>query len=116
MKSPDYQKLKQKWADEKLKRKQVSNRLKIRLQSKGVPILKRFGIKKAILFGSVQSSRCDEYSDTDLLVSPLSKSQYWDFRYQLEQSLEAYVDIYTQDDDPGFIQKVTERGVVIYEV
>jgi len=111
----DYHKLKKKWAADALNRKQTSHKLKSRLLLKGVPILKRFGIGKAILFGSVLNGRCDDHSDIDLLVYPLGGQQYWAFRHELEQAMEFPVDIYTQDDDPGFINKISERGEVIYE-
>ena len=112
----DYHKLQQKWAADSLKKKQISDKLKSKLQAKGVPVLKRFGIGKAILFGSVQDDRCDDHSDIDLLVLPLRGDQYWAFRHQLEQALEFPVDVYTQDDNPAFIKKVCERGELIYEV
>ena len=66
----DYHKLKQKWAADTLKRKQTSRKLKAKLLSEGIPVFKRFGIGKAILFGSVQNGRCDDNSDIDLLVFP----------------------------------------------
>ncbi len=111
----DYHKLKQKWAADAIKRKQDSYKLKLRLLSEGVPIMKRFGIRKAVLFGSVQNGRCSDHSDVDLLVFPLAGKQYWAFRHELEQAMAFPVDVYTQDDDPGFIKKVGERGEVIYE-
>ena len=111
-----YNKLKEKWALETAQRKALSTRLKMKLREKGFPILKRFGIGKAILFGSVLNGGCDDYSDVDLLVVPLPGDQYWVFRHELEQALEFPVDVYTQDDDPGFIKKIGDRGEVIYEV
>ena len=111
-----YNKLRQKWEADSLKRKQISDKVKSRLLVKGIPVLKRFGIGKAILFGSVLNRRCDDHSDVDLLVVPLPGDQYWAFRHELEQALEFPVDVYTQDDDPGFIKKLGERGEVIYEI
>jgi predicted nucleotidyltransferase len=112
----DYHKLKQKWAADALRRKQTSHKLKSRLMSVGVPIMKQFGIGKAILFGSVQTDRCEDYSDIDLLISPLTAKKYWAFRHELEQAMNFPVDVYTQDDDPVFIRKMSERGEVIYEI
>jgi len=112
----DYQKLRQKWEADSLIRKQISHKVKSRLLAKGIPVLKRFGIGKAILFGSVLNGRCDDHSDVDLLVAPLTGDQYWVFRHELEQALEFPVDVYTQDDDPGFIKKMGDRGEVIYEI
>lgn len=112
----DYGKLKQKWVDERQKRRKTSEKLRLKVLSKGGPVFQRFGIKKAFLFGSVQDVRCDDASDIDLLVIPLSGDTYWVFRHELEQALECEVDVYMQDDDPGFAKKIQERGEVVYEV
>ena len=110
-----YHKLREKWATETAHRKALSARLKMRLLKKGVPILKQYGIGKAILFGSLQHGKSHAQSDIDLLVFPLASKQYWDFRHDLEQALDFPVDVYTQTDDPVFIRKMKDRGETIYE-
>lgn len=87
----------------------------MKLLKNGVPILKRYGIGKAILFGSLQHGQSHDQSDIDLLVFPLASKQYWVFRYELEQALDFPVDVYTQTDDAVFVRKMTERGETIYE-
>jgi predicted nucleotidyltransferase len=78
------------------------------------PIFERFGIRQAVLFGSLVQGNSSEHSDVDLLVTPLAAAHYWEFRHVLERALELPVDIYTQDDEPQFVAKVLERGEVIY--
>ena len=111
-----YGKLKEKWAAERRKRKETSESLRSKILLKGAGAFKEFGIKKAFLFGSVLEDRAGDRSDIDLLVIPLSGDRYWIFRHELEQTLECPVDIYTQDDDPGFVKKISERGEIVYEV
>ena len=72
--------------------------------------------KVVLLFGSVLTHRSTPTSDIDLLVVPLSAVDYWKFHHELEQSLGYPVDIYTQEDDPVFVQKILQRGEVVYEV
>lgn len=87
----------------------------MKLSQKGVPILKQYGIGKAVLFGSLQRGKCHDRSDIDLLVLPLASQQYWDFCNDLEQALDFRVDVYTQTDDPVFVRKMLNRGETIYE-
>lgn len=112
----DYDKLKKRWFLEKLERKRISDEIKSSVISKGIPLFKRFGIHKVVLFGSVIDGRSGKNSDIDILVIPLSGDRYWPFRHELEQSLGYPLDLYTQDDDNKFIEKILERGDVIYEV
>jgi predicted nucleotidyltransferase len=83
--------------------------------SRAPAVFHRFGIRQAILFGSLQDGRSSARSDVDLLVMPLPPERYWAFRHALEQALERSVDIYTQDDDPRLLERVLKRGELIYE-
>jgi hypothetical protein len=47
---------------------------------------------------------------------PLASKQYWHFRHELEKTLEFPVDVYTETDDPVFVEKIIERGETIYDV
>jgi len=78
--------------------------------SQALPVFRHFGIRQAILFGSLDG-RSTARSDVDLLVMSL----YWEFRHALEQALKLSVDIYTQDDNLYLVAKVLERGEVIYD-
>ena len=112
----DYGKLKRKWIVDKRKREEMSQKLRSKVLLKGGPVFKRFGIEKALLFGSVIDAGCGDASDVDLLVIPLAGDKYWIFRHELEQALECPVDVYTQNDDPGFVKKIRERGEIVYEI
>lgn len=111
-----YKKLKEKWKRERLAKEKQAKKMKTVLLKKGVPVFKRFGIQKVVLFGSVADNRSGERSDIDLLVIPLSAESFWNCRRELEQELDFPIDLYTQDDDQTFINKILQRGEVIYEV
>ena len=102
--------------EEKRRRQQLSNRVKSDFRRKCVDILKRYHIQQAVIFGSVVDRRASEQSDIDLLVQSLPSGEYWNLHFDLEQAMEIPIDLYTQDDNPGFVRKILERGEVIYEV
>lgn len=85
------------------------------IKEKGTSIFKRYGIKRVVLFGSIVKRNLSRFSDVDLFVMPLEKERYWDFSRELEGALEVPIDLYTQDDDPGFVEKIKSRGETIYE-
>jgi predicted nucleotidyltransferase len=86
------------------------------LLERGIAVFKKFGIRKVIVFGSVAEGVCGEMSDIDILVMPLKNSQYWDFRYELEEAVDLRIDLYTDLDDPVLVEKITSRGETLYEV
>ena len=59
-----------------------------------------------VVFGSVADGVCGEMSDLDILVMPLKNSQYWDFRYELEEAVNLPIDLYTDSDDPILVKKI----------
>ena len=95
---------------------QLADLMKRTLQEKGKPVFQKYGVRKVVLFGSVADNRCRAGSDLDILVMPLPNQSYWELRHELKEAIGLPVDLYTQDDDPIFVKKVLERGVVIYEV
>lgn len=111
-----YTKLKARWQHEQQARIERSTKMKHALNVRGVPVFKKFGIPKVVLFGSVLAHRSSPTSDIDLLVLSLPSADYWKFRHELEQAIGYPVDIYTQDDEPVFVQKILQRGEVVYEV
>ncbi|MBC8179886.1 nucleotidyltransferase domain-containing protein [candidate division KSB1 bacterium] len=111
-----FEKLKERWAREREKQIVLAGNMKERLLDRGIPIFKKFGVQKVILFGSVANGYCGERSDLDILVLPLPSERYWDFRYDLEEAVDIPLDIYTESDDPVFIKKILSRGEVIYEI
>jgi predicted nucleotidyltransferase len=84
-------------------------------QNRCIPIFQKYGIRKAILFGSVFDNRSGKSPDVDLLVIPLPDDEYWQCRYELEDALECSVDLCGQEDDSWVTQKILLRGNVIYD-
>lgn len=116
MKSFSYNGLHQRWQAEGEERKKRSAAIRRAILMRGVPIFKRYGIEKAVLFGSVVDDRAGKHSDIDLLVMPLAAVDYWQCRHELEEAFEYPLDLCTQDDAPRFVQKILTRGEVIYEL
>lgn len=83
---------------------------------KAIPVFQKYYISKVVLFGSSAENRSRPDSDIDLLVSPLSADNYWDFIRELENIVGLPVDVYTDADDELFVKKILERGEVIYEI
>ncbi len=90
---------------------------------KVIQILKEHKVKKAYLFGSVLSSRFNEDSDVDFLVSyetfddPVAfGDNIWDLRFALEDNLHRDVDLINEDNlkNPYFIQELNETKYKIY--
>ncbi len=92
-----------------------SEEMMFRIKEKGIPVFKRYGIRRVILFGSIIRQNLSKFSDLDMLVIPLENERYWDFNRELEGVLKIPLDIYTQNDDPGFVEKIKSRGETIYE-
>ncbi len=68
--------------------------------ARATPILKRYGVKKAALFGSVVRGETTPKSDIDILVElPKSTSlfQFIDIQLALEDALEKKVDLVEYD-------------------
>ena len=116
MNTQRYTKLKDRWRKEQQARSQRSIEMKDALNTRGVSVFKKFEIHKVVLFGSVLTHRSTVSSDIDLLVTPLSAVDYWKFCHELERMILYPVDIYTQNDDPVFVQKILQRGEIVYEI
>lgn len=78
-------------------------------------IFKKFGVKKAYLFGSTVRGSCLAQSDIDIYVEDLTGERYWQLWRVLEEVTGHSVDLYCQTDDTVFVKKIKERGEVIYE-
>ena len=109
-----FEKLKKRWAREANEQSERAKLFKKQLLEKGIPLFKKYNIKEVYLFGSLAVGRCEVHSDVDLFVSPLPHNNYWQFRFELEESLQLPIDLYTNDDDRKIIKKILERGVKIY--
>ena len=103
-------------AVERQKRKNRSERIKSLVLERGRTVFKKYGICKVVVFGSVANGLYGEKSDIDILVMPLKNSQFWDFRFELEEAVDLPIDLYTDLDDPIFVEKIISRGEIIYDV
>lgn len=111
-----YEKLKHRWAREKLEKKARSAGFKRQLLENGIPVFKEYNVQTVYLFGSVVVGGSRHTSDIDLYVSGLAENQYWNFRHDLEEAVQLPIDLYTDGDDPGFIEKIIARGELIYGI
>ncbi len=93
----------------------MAAKLRRSLVEKGKFVFQKYDVKKAYLFGSVLRGYCHESSDLDLYVSPLEAERYWKCLADLSEILGTRVDLYTQSDDPVFVEKIKLRGELIYE-
>lgn len=110
-----FEKLKARWERERADRRAQAKSRRDAIERKGASVFDRYGITKAVLFGSAVQGRSRADSDIDLLVMPLDQERYWEFRHDLEEALGYPLDLYTQADDPRFVRKVLERGEVVYD-
>ncbi len=111
-----FDKLKQRWERERIRRQRDSELRKKLLKEKAIPVFKKYHISKAVLFGSAADNQCRPDSDIDLFVSPLPVEYYWDFMRELQDTIGLPVDMYTDTDDEMFVKKILERGEVLYEI
>lgn len=66
------------------------------IRKKALPVLKRYGVRRAGLFGSVARGRAAHKSDIDLLVEimkPISLLGFVKFKHELEDVLGKSVDL-----------------------
>jgi len=66
------------------------------------PVLERFGIDRAYVFGSTCRGRANPQSDIDLYVEPGVGDLYWDFRRALEEAAGFPIDLYDPNDGEAF--------------
>jgi predicted nucleotidyltransferase len=109
-----FSKLKDRWHSQIENQKRRARQHQASLHNKGPELFQKYAIETAILFGSVLNGKCSSNSDIDLLLIPLTESDFWKIRYELEETLGCRIDLYSQSDDPQFIEKIKQRGKVIY--
>ena len=109
-----FSKLKERWHSQIENQKKRARKRQTSLRSKGPGLFQKYAIETAILFGSLLNGKCSSNSDIDLLLIPLTESDFWKIRYELEEALDCRIDLYSQSDDPQFIEKIKQRGEVIY--
>ena len=81
------------------------------------PILQRYGIKKAAIFGSLAKGEAKTSSDVDILVEIKSGMSLLDFigiKIELEEALKMKVDLVEYDTIKPFIrEKILSEQVAI---
>jgi len=85
------------------------------LKERIIPILKKSGVRRAALFGSVARSQDKDDSDVDILVELKDKSSLLDFvdlKYKLEESLKRKVDMV----EYGAVKKSIRENVLADQV
>ena len=110
----DASRLKARWAAHIAARRALSERLLAEISERARPVLRRFGAREAVLFGSLVEGRAHEDSDVDLVVLGTDPGAYWELRHALEDALGRSLDLFTETDDARFVAKARARGAVIY--
>lgn len=84
-----------------------------------LPIARKYGVDRVILFGSMARGDADETSDYDFLISKgslRSLIQYMSFVSELESVLQCHVDVITDtSSDERIIQTAMQEGILLYE-
>jgi predicted nucleotidyltransferase len=75
----------------------------------------KYGVARAYVFGSVTSNSCRSDSDIDLYVEGVAPESYWDLWKETEEYTREHIDLYCDRDNHRFIEKIKERGELIYE-
>ena len=98
----------------------MSTNLHIHLQEHIVPLLKKYGVKKAAFFGSLATGNFDkEKSDIDILVQPPEGMSLLDFsglHLDLQDKLQKKVDLLSYNGISRYLKKSILAGEhVFYE-
>lgn len=84
-----------------------------------LPIIKKYGVSRVILFGSMARGDATENSDYDFLISKgniRSLLQYMSFVGELEDVLNSHVDVITDtSSDDTIIRTAMQEGILLYE-
>lgn len=84
-----------------------------------LPIVRKYGVERVFLFGSMARGDADENSDYDFLISKgnlRSLFQYVSFIGELESVLKRHVDVITDtSSDENIIRAAMQEGILLYE-
>ncbi|MEK7121170.1 MAG: nucleotidyltransferase family protein [Patescibacteria group bacterium] len=84
-----------------------------------IPILKKYGVERASLFGSAARGEDGSESDIDILVSikkPIGIFEFMGLQFALEEALKKRVDLVSDRAVNQYIKPYIEKDlVVIYE-
>ncbi|MCK9268193.1 MAG: nucleotidyltransferase domain-containing protein [Alkaliphilus sp.] len=100
----------------------VSNVVSIEtIKKKIIPILRKYPVYKAVLFGSYAQGKVTEKSDIDLYIDTNGKLKGLDFVGLLEILVDALgvnidlIDKSHVESDSLIIRKIEDGGIIIYE-
>ena len=89
------------------------------LREKILPIVRKYGVERVILFGSMARGDADQTSDHDFLISKgslRSLIQYMSFVSELESALQRHVDVVPDtSSDEDIIRVAIQEGILLYE-
>ena len=90
------------------------------IRTRIIPVLKDYGVRNAVLFGSYAKGEADADSDIDLLVDSGLKGLSFvglieDFREALDDREVDVMDIRHIEKDSRVDKEIKETGVLIYE-
>ena len=88
------------------------------IRRKAAPVFRRYGVKKASVFGSFARGEERKTSDVDMLVRlrPIGLLRFVSLKRALEEQLGRRVDLVTEDSIHPFLKKkVLEEKISIYE-
>lgn len=84
-----------------------------------IPILKKYGVERASLFGSIVTGKMNESSDIDVLVQMPDDSSLFDMlkvKVELEEKLKRKVDVIEYEGiKPAFKKEILSHQVIIYQ-
>lgn len=79
------------------------------------PIFKKYGVKRAQLFGSVATGKAQENSDIDILISFVKPTDGWTYAglaRELEEALARPVDLVTENGLSDFLKPHIESDLM----
>ena len=109
----DFSLVKAKWKREAEERVEQANRRRRALQDL-IPVLERFGVKRAYVFGSTARGKAWEGSDIDIYVEPHVGDRFWDLWRELRKATDFEIDLHDSGDE-DFVRLVKTQGECFYE-
>ncbi|MEK7522229.1 MAG: nucleotidyltransferase family protein [Patescibacteria group bacterium] len=91
-----------------------------KITMKIIPILKKYGVSRASLFGSMARGEDNNQSDIDILIEPASGTTLFDMagiQIDLQKSLKKSVDLVTYGSiNPMLKDQILRDEKVIYQI
>jgi predicted nucleotidyltransferase len=78
-------------------------------------LVRRYGVTRVWLFGSLLGDVLEESSDVDLAVEGLEPARYWDASWRCDDAMGRHVDLVPiEDAQPTIRELVAREGVVLH--